>query len=198
MSTPDDSFWDELGVSWRATIRDAGVLSSRLEARLKVQRALLTTGTVAGAVVSLLGIGLAGWTLYIGWSSQIWHFLTRGATLAIVSLLGIMATLALRERNGIETRSVREMLRASIARTQRLIRAADLAFYSMLIFALGGTIGYGLRIHLGHPPAVPLVEDLLALATAGLALVWFRRSETYALKKYRYLSEVFRAGDAAQ
>jgi hypothetical protein len=115
-----------------------------------------------------------------------------------VSLLAVMAALALRERNGVNTGSVREVLQVSIARTQRLIRAADLSFYSMLILALGGTIGYGLRTRLGHPPAMSPVEDLLALATAGLALVWYRRTQAYALRKYRYLSHVFRAGDAPQ
>jgi len=198
MPTFDDSFWDELGVSWRATIHDAGLFSSRLQARLRFQRALLTAGTVTGAVVSLLGFGLAVWTLYLGWSSQTWHFLARGATLAIVSLLAVMATLALRERNGVETRSLREMLQVSIARTKRVIRAADLGLYSVLFLALGGAIGYGLRIHFGRPPAMSLVEDLLALAIAGLALVWYRRSQASALRKYRHLSQVFCAGDELQ
>lgn len=191
MPTNDDAFWDELGVSWRASIRDAGLISSRLEARLKLQHALLAAGTIVGAGVSLLGFALAAWTLWIGWSSQTWNFLTRGATLAAVSLLAVMATLALRTRNTQDTRSLREMLQVSIARTERLIRAADLGCYSVVILAIGGIVGYALRIRLGRPPLVSPVEDLLILALAGLALVWYRSSQARALEKCRYLDRVF-------
>src|ERR1700736_2094169 len=173
MARDDDAFWDELGVSWRASIRDAGLVTSRLEARLKLQSAVLTAGTIVGAAVSLLGLGLAAWALWIGWSSQAWNFLTRGVTLATVSVLAVMATLALRARNGMETQSLREMLGVSVARTERLIRAADLTCYAVVILALGGTVGYVLRIRFARPPAMSPIEDLLALALAGLALVWY-------------------------
>lgn len=191
MPTDDDAFWDELGVSWRASISDSGLLSSRLEARLRLQSALLTVGAVAGAAVSLLGLGLAAWTLWIGWSSPTWHFLTRGLTLAAVSLLAGIAALGLRARKGVETRSVKEMLQVSIERTERLIRAADLGCYSLVILAFGGMVGYALRLRLGRPAAVSPVEDLLALAVAGLALLWYRGSQAFALRKYRHLSQVF-------
>jgi len=191
MPTDDDAFWDELGVSWRASIRDVGLISSRLEARLRLQSALLTVGMFAGAAVSLLGFSLAAWTLWIGWSTQTWHFLTRGATLFTVSLLAVVAAVALRARNAAEARSLREMLQVSIARTERLIRAADLGCYSLVILAFGGMVGYMLRMRLGRPPAVSPVEDLLALAIAGLALLWYRRTQANALKKYRHLSQVF-------
>lgn len=198
MARDDDAFWDELGVSWRASIGDAGLLSSRLEARLKRQSAMLTAGTIAGAAVSFLGLGLAAWVLWFGWSSQAWNFLTRGVTLATVSLLAVMATLALRARNGVETRSLREMLGVSVARTERLIRAADLTCYAVAILALGGTVGYALRIRHARPPAVSPIEDLLALALAGLALVWYRRSQAQALRKYRHLRRVFGSQDELQ
>jgi hypothetical protein len=198
MPTDDDAFWDELGVSWRASVRDVGLISSGLEARLRLQSALLTAGTLAGAAVSLLGFGLAAWTLWIGWSTQTWHFLTRGATLLAVSLLAVMATLALRARKGVETRSLGEMLQVSIARTERLIRAADLGCYSLVILALGGTVGYVLRMRLGRPPAVSPVEDLLALTIVGLALLWYRRTQAFVLRKYRHLSQVFGSKDGLE
>ena len=195
MTHDDDAFWDELGVSWRASIPDAGLISSRLKARLRLQSALLTTGMILSSVVSLLGIGLAVWALWIGWSSHIWNFLTRGVTLAAVSVLAIMTTLALHARSELQTESLRETLHASIARTERLIRAADLACYAVMILALGGTVGYAIRIRLASPAAVPLAEDLLALAVAGLVLVWYRRSQAHALRIYRHLNQVFGSGD---
>jgi hypothetical protein len=194
MPNDDDVFWDELGVSWRASVPDAGVTSSRLKARLTLQSALLTAGTIVSAVVSLVGFGLAAWALWIGWSSQAWNFLTRGVSLAAVSLLAVMATLALRARNSMETRSLSEMLQVAVARTERLIRAAELGCYSVVMLAIGGTIGYALRIRLGRPPVMPVVEDLLALAIAALALLWFRRSQAHALKKYRHLGKIFGSG----
>lgn len=195
MARDDDKFWDELGVSWRASIPDEGLVTSRLEARTRLQSALLTGGTIVGSVVSLLGVGLAAWALWIGLSNHIWNFLTRGLTLATVSVLAAMATLTLRTRHGMETRSLSEMLQASIARTERLIRAADLACYAVMILAFGGTLGYALRVGLGHPPAVPLAEDLLILTLAGLVLVWYRRSEARALRRYSHLSQAFRSED---
>ena len=195
MARDDDAFWDELGVSWRASIPDAGMVSSRLEARLRLQSALLTGGTIVGSVVSLLGVGLAVWALWIGWSNHAWNFLTRGVTLAAVSVLAVMATLALRARVGRTTRSLRETLQASIEGIERLIRAADMAYCAVVILAFGGTVGYAIRMHLTRPPAVPLAEDLLALAVAGLVLGWYRRSQVQALRKYRHLNQAFGGGD---
>lgn len=198
MARDDDAFWDELGVSWRASIPDAGLISSRLEARLRFQSALLAGGTIVGSVVSLLGGGLAVWALWIGWSNHAWNFLMRGATLAAVSVLAVMGTLALRARNDMATRSLRETLQASIVGIERLIRAADMACYAVVILAFGGTVGYAIRMRLARPPAVPLPEDLLALAVAGLALFWYRRSQAHALRKYRHLSQAFGKGDELQ
>lgn len=198
MPRDDNAFWDELGVSWRASTSDPGLMSSRLEARLKLQAALLTAGTMAAAALSLLGFGLAARALWVGWTNEIWNFITRGVTLAVVSSLAIMAILALRTRNGIETRSLRDMLQASITGTERLIRAADLACYSLVILAVGGMVGYALRIRVGRPPSISLVEDLLVLSLAGLALVWFRSSQARALRKYQHVRQVFDSGDELQ
>lgn len=195
MPRDEDTFWDELGVSWRASISDPGLVSSRLKARLKLQSALLTAGTIAAASVGVLGVGLAAWTLWIGWTGQVWNFIMRGVTVAAVSLLAIMAGLALRTRDRVETRSLQEMLRVSIIRAERLIRATDLACYSLVILAVGGMIGYTLRIKFGRPPAVSPVEDLLVLSVAGLALIWFRWSQARALRRHQHIMKSFRSGD---
>lgn len=198
MPTDDDAFWDQLGISWRANIGDTQLISTHFETRLKFQSELLTGAIAVGATVSLLGFALGAWTLWIGWISQTWNFLMRGVTLAIVSFLAAMATLALRTRNGVETRSLREMLQVLSARTERLIRAADLGCYSMVIVALGGTVGYTLRVRLGHPPAVPLAEDLLAVVVVGLTLVWYRRIQARALRRYRHLERAIGSEDELQ
>ena len=195
MPRDEDAFWDELGVSWRASVRDPGLVSSRVEARLKLQSALLTAGTIAATSLGVLGFGLAAWTLWIGWTGQVWSFITRGVTVAAISLLAIMASLAFRTRDRLETRSLQNMLRFSITRTERLIRATDLACYSLVILAVGGMMGYALRIRFGRPPAVSPVEDLLVLSVAGLALLWFRRSQARALRRHQHIMKAFRSGE---
>jgi len=195
MPRDENAFWDELGVSWRATISDPGRTSSRLQARLKFQAVLLAAGAIAAVVLCLVGFGLAGWTLWIGWTSHSWNFIARGVTLGAVSLLALMASLALRTRCGVETRSLRDMLQASITRTERLIKAADLACYSIVILGVGGMIGYALRVRFSRPPSMSPVEDLLALAVAVLVLVWFRRSQACALRKYQHVVRMFDRGD---
>lgn len=191
MPRENNAFWDELGVSWRASISDPGLTSSRLEARLKLQAMLLAAGVTAAAALGLAGFGLAGWALWAGFTNHVWNFIARGTVLACASLLAVMASLALRTGEGLATRSLRDMLQASIARTERLIRAADLACFSLAILAVGGMAGYALRLRFGRPPAISPVEDLLALSVAALALVWFRRSQAHALRKYRHVSRIF-------
>lgn len=198
MPMDDEAFWNNLGVSWRASIRDAGLMSSRLKTRLKLQSALLTAGTITGAAVSLLGFVLAAWTFSIGLMTHAWNFVTRGLTLAAVSLLAVLAALALRERSGVQTRSLREMLQASITRTERLIRAADLGCYAVVVLALGGMVGYALRVRFGHPPAMSPVEDLLVLAIPAFALLWYRRSQANALRKYRHLNQALGLEDQVE
>lgn len=195
MARNEDAFWDELGISWRASVPDPRLVSARLEARLKLQSVLLTAGSIAAALVSVVGFGLAAWVLWIGWTSHTWNFITRGVTLAAVSLLAIMAGLALRTRSEAETRSLRDMLQLSITRTGRLIRATELTCYPVVILTVGGLVGYALRIRLSRPPAISPVEDLLILALAGLGLIWFRWSQARALRRYRHIRRIFDSGD---
>lgn len=198
MPTNDDTFWDELGLSWRASFRDPEVISERLETRLKLQGYLLIGATALGVAGSLLGFALAAWTLWIGWSHQLGYFLSRGTTLAAVSLLAATATtLTLRMRSGLATRSLREMLQLTIGHTARLIKVADIGIFMVLVVVVGGTIGYVLRTRLGHPPAVPLAEDILLVVVVGLALAWYRRTEARALRRYKHLAEAF-ASDTAR
>jgi hypothetical protein len=192
----DDAFWDDLGISWRASIPDAGLVSSRLRARLKRQSAVLGALTAAGLVAGVLGFALAAWTLWIGWSGQTWNIVARGLTLAVVSLVALLATASVRMRHGGDARSLRDMLEVSTARTQRLIRAADLGCLALIILAVGGMAGYAIRVRLYRPPSMSPVENLLLLALAGLALVSFRWSQSRSLARRRHLSRVFASDDA--
>jgi hypothetical protein len=189
MQPVDDSFWDELGISWRASVRDVDVVTSRLEVRLKTQRAWLAFGTFLSASATVLGLGLSIWTLWTGWSNQWWHFLVRGTTIAVVAAVTLMTTLALRSRDDPASGSLQEMLQLCVARTGRLVRVADLGGFAVLVLAAGGTVGYLLRLRSGHGPAASLVTDLLALALVGSALLAFRIVQVRSLRRYRHLTQ---------
>jgi hypothetical protein len=195
MPDHDDAFWDELGISWRASVHDTDFVSSRLEAKLKLQSALLGAGAIAATLLGVLGFAAAARALWIGWTSHFWNFITRGLVLAAVSVLAIIASLALRTRDGVDTRSLRDMLQLSIARTERLVKAADLTCYSLAILVVGGLVGYALRIKLSRPPAISPVEDILILALAALSVIWFRQSQTRALRRYQHIRRAFDSGD---
>lgn len=191
MPHENDAFWDDLGVSWRASIHDAGSVSSRLKTKVRFQSALVAAGTIAAALLGVLGFALAARALWIGLTSHVWHFLTRGLTLAAVSILAISVSLALRTRDGAGTRSLRDMLQLAITRTERLIKAADLTCYSFFILMVGGLIGYAFRIKVSRPPAVSPIEDLLILALATISVIWFRRSQAHALRRYQHIGRAF-------
>lgn len=195
MQPDKETFWDDLGVAWRASIPDPGLVSSRLETRLQRQKILLTTAGIVCVMTGMAACGLGAWTLWIGWSSHTWNFLTRGATLLAVSGLAIAAAVALRGRSDADTRSLRDMLRSSIARTERLIRAADLGCVALTVLAVGGFVGYAIRARLGRPPSMSPTEDLMAMAVAALGLVTYRWSQARALTKYRHLIAGFGSED---
>jgi hypothetical protein len=188
MPTDEDAFWDRLGVSWRVSIGDVGLISSGLRARLRLQGLIVSAAALAGATVSLGAAMLAAWTFYVGWTTHAWNFLTRGLTLTVVAVLAGMMTLLFRERHRVETGSLSDMLRASIVRTERLIRAVNLGCAAAVVLALGGLIGYALRVRLDRPPAMSPVEDLLILIVLASVLLWYRHRQAHALRTYRQLS----------
>jgi hypothetical protein len=191
MKPEDDSFWDELGIAWRASVSNPDLVQRNVERRLHIQRALLAAGTIVAAGVAAASLGLAAWSIWAGWTHSVAHFLTRGATLAVVSVLATVATFALRSRNEPAHGSLREMTLAAAARTERLIRAADLGCLALVVLVVGGLLGYGLRLHSGRPPALPASSAVLALLVAGLVLVMYRRDQKRALAKFRHLTDVF-------
>ena len=159
----NDAYWDDLGIAWRATAPDAGLVTSKLEARLGRQTALARAGAVAGLGGGLLALGLAAWTVWIGADGHAGNFVTRGLSIAVVGVLMLLAARSLwsGDRAG---GSLREMLELSMRRSERQARAAGLGFLAVVTLAIGGLVGYAIRARMGHPPAMSPVEAVLALA----------------------------------
>lgn len=197
MEIHDQAFWDDLGLAWRVTVPDEGLFRSRLERRLRFQAFAQGAAVSAAAAATLLGLSLGAWTMWIGWSSGTWHFVSRGATLIAAAVLTLLATLVLRGRTDREARSVRESLQLSITRTERLARAAGLALATVAVIGVGGLVGSVIRARHGHAASVSPVEDLLALAVLALALLWFRWGQSRTLAAARHVSHVFDAEDDA-
>jgi MFS family permease len=191
MKLDDGAFWDELGVAWRATVPDEDLFRSRLERRLRLQAIVSGAALSATAAATLVGLGLGAWTVWIGWSGGTWHFVVRGATLIAAALLTLLATSALRNRSACDVRSLSESLRFSIARTERLARAADLAVAAVAAIGVGGFAGYLVRARHGRPALVSPLEDLLALAVLALALLWFRWGQSRSLEAAKHVSRIF-------
>jgi hypothetical protein len=191
MEIHDHAFWDDLGVAWRATVPDEDLLRSRLERRLRLQAFASGAAVKATTAVTLFGLGLGAWAVWIGLSSGAWHFVVRGATLIATAFLTLLATIVLRDRTSREARSVSETLQLSIKRTERLARAVDLVLAAVAVVGVGGLVGYVIRARDSRAAFVSPVEDLLALAVLALALLWFRWGQSRALEMTKHISHCF-------
>jgi hypothetical protein len=193
--TGKDADFDELGVVWRASAPDAGLVTSRLEARLKRQDVLTRLGVGLGLALGVLGLGLGVWTAWSGVSAHAWNFVSRGISLTAV---GIVALLAARSLGGARSTggSLRDMLDRSGGRSQRQAQAAGFGVLAVALLAVGGLVGYAIRVRYGHPPAMSPLEPLLALALLAVALLWIRQSQARAARTCRRLAEDLALDDA--
>ena len=185
MSDRKDAYWDELGIAWRAQEPEAALVASRLEPALKLQAALVRSAALLGLPCGVLGLGLAGWTVWAGVSGHAWNFVTRGLTLGVVAAMALVAAAALRAALKGESRSLRERLDLAILRAERLMQAASLGCAALAVLAVGGLAGYAIRARLGRPPQASPVEALLALAVLALILAWTRASQSRARERYQ-------------
>lgn len=191
MPTEGQDFWDELGVAWRAQMPQVEAVPAGLETRLRWQtRAISATVLFAGAL-SLSGVPLAAWTLWLGWLQHWPHFLVRGITIAGLAGIAGLVALRLRSRIRADADTLTAHLALAAAQCRQLVRAVDLSLCALGVLAVGGLLGYLIRSRTGHPPAISLLTDLLALGVVLLALLWYRQNQSQAFKKLQYLGTAF-------
>jgi hypothetical protein len=191
MQTEDEAFWGNMGITWRASMADPRRVSAALETRLRRQAIFLRTLIILTVLGAGLGLAIAAWTLWLGWREQVWNFMARGVTILTASVLALIMAQVLGSRSKPEVHTLQNALRLSVSQAERLIRVADFACITLAIFAVGGTAGYVLRVRSGHPPAVPVLEDLLVLALAGIGVLVFRAHQNRRLRAFRHLSQAF-------
>lgn len=188
MTTSRDPDWDEWGVAWSAINPDVTIIAPRLKARLRRQSLLIMTGLLTGFPLSAVGILLGVLTIWRGWTTGTWNFVTRGIAIgAISAILAVAVSLLLPVKAGDAARSVSEMIDLSIARAQRGLGVIRLGLYACALAAVLGLVGTAIRTLLTRPPRISPVLDLAVLVIVALGLSVYGRHIRVDLQKLRAL-----------
>jgi hypothetical protein len=158
-----------------------------MKRQLRWQTLSLVAVTFGGVPVGIAGGVLGVWTIWLGLSTGIWNFATRGAAILVISLLIAGAGWSSRSTLRDNTETLSAMVELTLLRAEKWRLAIRLGYASCVVAATLGMIGYGIRVHSGKPPAMSPVEPMVVLAGLGLVLVLLHRSVRRRIAKYRYL-----------
>ena len=190
MIATSDAYWDELGVAWSAINPDINVIMPRLKSRLRRQSFLIRAGVAIGALLGAGGFIVGFATIWRGWATDTWTFVTRGIAIVVVSaLVSIAVSLLLPVRASADVKALTEMIDLAVARAERTLKTIRLGFYACAVLAVFGLVGTAVRTYLSRPPAVSVAIDLAALAIFALGLFVYARHTRVDLAKYRYLKK---------
>jgi hypothetical protein len=191
VTTPRDPYWDELGIAWCAIEPEVNAMTPRLEARLRRQSLLITTVLILGLPLIVAGMLLGMLTIWSGFATGTWNFVTRGVAIAVMSSMatgGLWLLLPVRASDA--ARMLSEMIDLSIARAQRTLLTIRLGLYACGVAAAFGLVGTATRAYLTRPPRMSPVIDLAILAIFALGLFLLGRRVRINLEKLRYLKRV--------
>jgi hypothetical protein len=190
MTDPSDANWDELGIAWRVIDPNIGVVSSRLAARLRRQSRWISTGMGIGLALCAVGMLLGVGTIGIGLSSGAWNFVTRGFAMIAISAILMLPVWSLQSVGEADAASdLSQMIDLAIGRAQKALSLTKAALYSCGIAAVFGTAGTAIRRHLGRPPRMSLIVDLLILALVAWVIFLYGRRMQAELGKYKMLKQ---------
>lgn len=190
MTVTTDAYWDELGVAWSVINPDINVIMPRLKCRLRLQSFLIGAGVVLGIVLAAGGFIIGAATIWRGWTTDTWNFVTRGiAVLAISVLLSIAVSLLLPVRASRDVKALAEMIDLAIARAERTLKTIRLGFYACAVAAVLGLAGTAIRTYLSRPPSLSPIIDVAVLALVALGLFLYARHTRVDLAKCRYLKK---------
>jgi hypothetical protein len=190
MTATTDAYWDELGVAWSAINPDISVIMPRLKSRLHRQSFLIRAGLALRILLAAGGFIIGAVTIWRGWTTDTWNFVTRGiAILAISVLLSTAVSLLLPVRASRDVKALAEMIDLAIARAERTLKTIRLGFYACTAAAVLGLAGTAIRTYLSRPPSLSPIIDVVVLATFALGLFLYARHTRVDLAKYRYLKK---------
>jgi ABC-type multidrug transport system fused ATPase/permease subunit len=171
---------------------------SQLEVRLHRQSQWMAAAVVIGMLVGGMGLLLGLGTIGIGRSSGAWNFVTRGVGISAISAILMFAVWSLQPIGSLDaTCTLSQMIDLAIERAQKTLSLIRAGLYSCVIAAVFGLLGTAIRTHLGRPPKMSPIIDLLILGMFALVLVLCDRQTRRKLGKYRSLHEALTMDGAA-
>jgi hypothetical protein len=185
--SPNDVYWDDLGVAWRAINPEPRVIGPKLQTRLRRQAAAVLAIIMIAVPLSLAGLVLGIYTLWIGCAHGIWNFIPRGVALIAISSLLALTAWSRRGSGRVAASSLADMLDLGIVQAERFRRVVLTGYWACGVAAVLGLIGYGIRVHFYRPPAISPIEPLLLLALMAIALFLFGRRVRDDLARLKYL-----------
>ena len=187
-NTPQDPFWDELGIGWRTVEVDTSAVVSKLEPQLRRQSLAATVGLWLGTPAALAALLLGGATMWIGAKTHAWNFLTRGLAIVIVAGLAMRSLWLLFEsRRAPDAKPLTKALSVAVYRIERTISIVRLALAACVTAAVLGTAGTIIRMKTSTPPALSPIVDLIIVALIFVALVLYLQQSKRDAAKFRYL-----------
>jgi len=194
VTEPHDDYWDDLGVVWRAIDPEVSAIAPRIEARVRRQSAQIVATLVVGLPLSAIGVALGVLTIWRGWTTGAWHFVTRGvAIVTIAILMGVAMLSLLRVRAG-RALAVSDMLELSIARAQRVVVGIRLGMAACLVGAVMGLVGTAIRTRVSGPPLMSPIVDLVLLALSAAGLFAWGRNVRLHLGRLQAVKRALRDG----
>ncbi|HEY6454386.1 MAG TPA: hypothetical protein VIY90_03790 [Steroidobacteraceae bacterium] len=188
MTKTADDYWDELGVIWCAIDPNVNAIAPRLAARLRRQSRWITAGLVIGLPLCLIGILLGVASIGIGAFSGAWNFVTRGICIIAMSTIISFALASLLEvRSASATSALAQMIDLAIGRAHRSLLLIRAGLCACVIAAVFGLVGTAIRAHLGRPPKMSPLVDLVMVGLIALVLLLYGRQIRAELGKYRSL-----------
>lgn len=187
MARPEDPYWDELGVAWRAIDPDPKSIEARLEVRMRWQASGILGVVILGFALAIAGIALGVYTLWVACAKGIWNFFPRGAGLIAISVLIALISSSLRAGLRRDTSSLREVIELAEIRAQRTVRAVRLGYWVCSLAGGFGLLGFLVRVHFFRPPAMSPVIQLVFLGVSSIALFLYERRLRDDLARLRHL-----------
>jgi len=147
-----------------------------------------------GALGTLLGAA----TIWSGWHSGAWNFVTRGVAIVAMSVILTFAVSSLLSvRSWAATRALSETIDFAISRAQRTLSLIRAGLYACVIAAVFGLVGTAIRAHLAAPPRMSPIVDLGVLVLIASVLLLHGRQVQTELGKYRTLKHALALDGAA-
>jgi hypothetical protein len=198
MNSPDP-YWDELGVAWCAIKPGVEPTSARLRSWVRRQSLLIAIGLVIALPLGVLGVLLGLYTIVVGLHTGAWFFVTRGMTIALISVIVLYAwSMLLPVRASENANAMSDMVDLAILRTERILVAVRLSYYACTIVLVGGLVGAHIRATMGKPSQGPVYIYSAILAIIAIGAFLYGREMRQVLEKFNHVRRVLRSDTATE